>query len=67
LGLGQQPLLYKSSLWWERTPSGLGRHAAALFTRGIVASDNIEHLKSNARRPNLLFRTRIDAVYGWSG
>lgn len=67
-GWDAQPLLYKSSLW-------LGAHTfpayagapPKLFTRGIIPCDNIEHLRRMSRDKNLLFRTRIDAVYGLVG
>lgn len=67
-GWDSQPLLYKSSLWlgahtfgaWAATPP-------RLFTRGIIACDNIEHLQRMREDRNLLFQTRIDAVYGLVG
>lgn len=60
-----QPLLYKSALW-------LGAHTVGSryvtppdwVTRKIRASDNIEHLRRMGRDRNLIFRTRIDAIYG---
>ena len=67
-GWDAQPLLYKSSLWLgAHTFPAYAGNPPKLFTRKIVASDNIEHIRRMRRDKNLLFRTRIDAVYGLVG
>lgn len=67
-GWDAQPLLYKTSLWLgaHTFPAYAGR-PPRMFTRDIVSSDNIEHLRRMGRDPNLLFQTRIDSVYGLVG
>jgi alpha-beta hydrolase superfamily lysophospholipase len=67
-GWDAQPLLYKTSLWLgaHTFPAYAGTPPRA-FTRGIVPCDNIEHLRRMRADDNLLFRTRIDAVYGLVG
>lgn len=67
-GWGDQPLLYRSTLW-------LGAHTIPsrsvspppFVRRRIRASDNTAHLIRMGRDRNLLFRTRIDAIYGLVG
>jgi acylglycerol lipase len=64
-GWSFQPWLYRTTLW-------LGAHTLpsrsvtppGWAVRDIIASDNIEHLRRMGRDRNLLFRTRIDAIYG---
>ena len=64
-GWKDQPLLYRSTLW-------LGAHTLRSYSvspppfvqRRIRASDNIEHLRRMGRDRNLIFRTRIDTIYG---
>lgn len=64
-GWDTQPLLYKSSLWvGAHTFPAYSGKPPRMFTRKIIATDNIAHLRRMRRDPNLLFRTRIDAVYG---
>lgn len=67
-GWDAQPLLYKTSLWvgahtfgaWAATPP-------RMFTRDIIACDNIPYLRRLRRDPRMIGRTRIDAVYGLVG
>ena len=64
-GWGEQPLPNNVALW-------LGAHLAPthaleappIITRHIRATDNIEVLRKMSRDRNLIFRTRIDAIYG---
>jgi alpha-beta hydrolase superfamily lysophospholipase len=64
-GWGDQPLLYRTTLW-------LGAHTIPsrsvspppFVQRRIRASDNIEHLRRMGRDRNMIFRTRIDTIYG---
>lgn len=64
-GWSNLPLAYRATLW-------LGAHTAPSrvvtpprgVVRKITASDNIEMLRRIGRDPNMLFETRIDAVYG---
>ena len=64
-GWDAQPWLYRSTLW-------LGAHlipGRSLDVPGwvyeeIQASDNIEHLIRMGQDPRMIFRTRIDAIYG---
>jgi alpha-beta hydrolase superfamily lysophospholipase len=64
-GWSSQPWLYRTTLW-------LGAHTIGsrallpprAITRRIRASDNIEHLRTMGRDPHMIFRTRIDALYG---
>lgn len=64
-GWGSQPLLYKTTLWLGAHTIG-GRNVSPpdWAVRKIVACDNIEHLRRMGRDRNMLFRTRIDAIYG---
>lgn len=67
-GWGEQPLPNSIALW-------LGAHIAPgralepppFVTRTIRATDNIEILRKMSRDPNLIFSTRIDAIYGLVG
>lgn len=64
-GWSNLPIAYRATLW-------LGAHTAPArpvtpprgVVRRITASDNIEMLRRIGRDPNMLFETRIDAVYG---
>ncbi len=64
-GWSNLPLAYRVTLW-------LGAHTAPRrpvtpprgVVRKITPSDNIEMLRRIGRDPNMLFETRIDAVYG---
>lgn len=64
-GWSNLPLAYRATLW-------LGAHTAPRqpvtpprgVVRKITPSDNIEMLRRIGRDPNMLFETRIDAVYG---
>ena len=67
-GWSAQPLVYRSTLW-------LGAHLVPgriltpprWVVRKIRASDNIEHLRRMGRDPNMIFETRVDALYGLVG
>ena len=65
-GWSNLPLAYRVSLWTtahlpvSRKPFDPPRRA----TRTIMASDNIEMLRRLGRDPNMIFATRLDAVYG---
>jgi acylglycerol lipase len=65
-GWSNLPLVYRVSLWTtahlpvSRKPFDPPR----TVTRTIMASDNIEMLRRLGRDPNMIFATRLDAVYG---
>ena len=64
-GWDAQPLLYRSTLWLgARTIPGYRLVPPRWITREIQASDNIEHMIRMGQDPNLIFDTRVDAVYG---
>lgn len=65
-GWSNLPLAYKVSLWLTaHTPVSLRPlNPPRAVTRKISASDNIPMLQSLGRDPNMLFATRLDAVYG---
>lgn len=64
-GWDAQPFLYKSSLWLgAHTVGGRTVTAPRFVLRRIRATDNVAHLRRMSRDPKLLFRTRIDAIYG---
>jgi acylglycerol lipase len=65
-GWSNLPLAYKVSLWvTAHTPVSLRPlNPPRAVTRKISASDNIPMLQSLGRDPNMLFATRLDAVYG---
>ena len=64
-GWREQPLTNKAALWisahvapsWSLSPPDW-------LTRKIHASDNIPVLIAMGRDPNMIFRTRVDAIYG---
>ncbi len=64
-GWRTQPLLYRTTLW-------LAAHVAGPYpltpprwvTRTRRATDNVEELRRMGGDPHMLFRTRIDAIYG---
>lgn len=68
-GWSTLPLSYRISLWTtahlpiSRKPFDPPR----AVTRTIMASDNIEMLRRLGRDPNMIFSTRLDAVYGLVG
>ncbi len=65
-GWSNLPLAYRVSLWItahlpvSRKPFDPPR----AVTRTIMASDNIEMLRRLGRDPNMIFATRLDAVFG---
>jgi alpha-beta hydrolase superfamily lysophospholipase len=64
-GWGDQPLLYRTTLWLGAHTIGSRSVSPPPFLqRRIRASDNIEHLRRMGRDANLIFRTRIDTIYG---
>jgi alpha-beta hydrolase superfamily lysophospholipase len=64
-GWSAQPIPYRAALW-------LGAHLRPGYPLGtpiwvarrVHASDNIEILRKMGRDPNMIFDTRIDAIYG---
>jgi acylglycerol lipase len=68
-GWSNLPLAYKLSLWMTaHTPVSLRPlNPPRAVVRRITASDNIPMLQSLGRDPNMLFATRLDAVYGLVG
>jgi acylglycerol lipase len=68
-GWSNLPLPYKVSLWvTAHTPVSLRPlNPPRAVVRKITASDNIEMLRRLGRDPNMLFATRLDAVYGLVG
>jgi acylglycerol lipase len=68
-GWSNLPTAYKVSLWLTaHTPVSLRPLTPPrAVTRKITASDNIEMLRRLGRDPNMLFATRLDAVYGLVG
>jgi acylglycerol lipase len=65
-GWSNLPLAYKVSLWvTAHTPVSLRPlNPPRAVVRKITASDNIPMLQRMGRDPNMLFATRLDAVYG---
>jgi acylglycerol lipase len=65
-GWSNLPLVYKMSLWvTAHTPVSLRPlNPPRAVVRKITASDNIPMLQRLGRDPNMLFATRLDAVYG---
>ena len=65
-GWSNLPLAYKISLWvTAHTPVSLRPiNPPRAIVRKIRASDNIAMLQRLGRDPNMLFATRLDAVYG---
>jgi acylglycerol lipase len=68
-GWSNLPLAYKASLWLTaHTPVSLRPlNPPRAVVRKITASDNIPMLQRLGRDPNMLFATRLDAVYGLVG
>ena len=67
-GWDAQPLLYKASLWvGAHTFGAWAASPPRMFTRDIIACDNIPYLRELRRDPRMIGRTRIDAVYGLVG
>jgi alpha-beta hydrolase superfamily lysophospholipase len=66
-GWDAQPLLYKASLWvGAHTFGAWAASPPRMFTRDIIACDNIPYLEKLRRDPRMIGRTRIDAVTAWS-
>jgi acylglycerol lipase len=65
-GWSNLPLAYKMSLWvTAHTPISLRPlNPPRAVIRTITASDNVAMLQRLGRDPNMLFATRLDAVYG---
>jgi acylglycerol lipase len=65
-GWSNLPLAYKMSLWvTAHTPVSLRPlNPPRAVVRNITASDNIPMLQSLGRDSNMVFATRLDAVYG---
>lgn len=64
-GWSFQPWLYRGTLWLgAHTIGSRSVTAPDWAVRDIIATDNIEHLRKMGRDRRLIFRTRIDAIYG---
>jgi alpha-beta hydrolase superfamily lysophospholipase len=64
-GWDAQPLLYRSTLWLgARTIPSYRFGTPRWVAREIRASDNIEHMIRMGQDRNLIFDTRVDAIYG---
>ena len=64
-GWDSQPLHYRTTLWLGAHTMGSREVSAPrAVLRRIRATDNIEHLRRMGRDPHMIFRTRIDALYG---
>lgn len=65
-GWSNLPLAYRMSLWvTAHTPVSLRPlNPPRAVVRKITASDNVAMLQRLGRDPNMLFATRLDAVYG---
>ena len=64
-GWSALPDMYAMTLWaGAHTLPGRAVTAPSNVTRRIMASDNIEMLRRIGRDPNMIFATRIDAIYG---
>src|SRR5262249_24283721 len=64
-GWSELPEIYALTLWaGAHTLPGRAVSPPRSMMRHITPSDNIEMLRRIGRDPNMLFNTRIDAVYG---
>jgi alpha-beta hydrolase superfamily lysophospholipase len=64
-GWDSMPWIYRSTLWLgARTLRSRTVSAPRWVIERVQASDNIEHLIRMGRDPRLIFRTRLDALYG---
>ena len=64
-GWGEQPVLNNAALWIAaHTVPDKAVTAPAWVTRRIRASDNIEMLRRLGRDRNMIFATRVDAIFG---
>jgi acylglycerol lipase len=67
-GPRSQAWLYERTLWLGAyTVGGLTVRPPDALLRRIRASDNTEHLYRMGADPNIIFRTRIDTLYGLVG
>lgn len=67
-GWDAQPLLYKASLWvGAHTFGAWAANPPRMFTRDIIACDNLPYLRKLRKDPRMIRATRIDAVYGLVG
>jgi alpha-beta hydrolase superfamily lysophospholipase len=67
-GWRRQALPNRLALWIAaHTAPGARIEAPSWLARKIRASDNIEVLRAMGRDPNMIFKTRIDAIYGLVG
>jgi acylglycerol lipase len=68
-GWSNLPMAYRMSLWvTAHTPVSLRPlNPPRAVVRKITASDNVPMLQRLGRDPNMLFATRLDAVYGLVG
>jgi len=64
-GWDSMPWIYRSTLWLgARTLGSQAVSAPRFVLEEIQASDNIEHLIRMGRDRQLIFRTRLDTLYG---
>ena len=64
-GWGAQPIPYRVALWLAaHVAPGWDLTAPDWLARRIQASDNIAELRRMGRDRNMIFDTRVDAVYG---
>ena len=67
-GWSRQALPNRLALWaTAHTLPGAKLTAPDWLVRKVQASDNIEVLRAMGRDPNMIFKTRVDAVYGLVG
>lgn len=67
-GWSRQALPNRLALWLSAHTFPMSRLSAPdWLVRKVQASDNIEELIRMGRDPNLIFKTRVDAVYGLVG
>ncbi|MFC0634567.1 alpha/beta fold hydrolase [Brevundimonas balnearis] len=64
-GWSSQPLLNRASLWVSaRLMGSLALTPPDWAVRDILASDNIPELRRMGADPEMIFETRLDAIYG---
>ena len=67
-GWSRQALPNRLALWvTAHTAPGARLSAPDWLVRRVQASDNMEVLRAMSRDPNMIFKTRVDAVYGLVG
>ncbi len=67
-GWSRQALPNRLALWvTAHTAPGARLSAPDWLVRRVQATDNVEVLRAMSRDPNMIFKTRVDAVYGLVG